>query len=659
VVIRIPRTSLAPEPQGPSVAPRSTIATGAPVTNPAAELARPASQAAALAARIYQDERDREIQTRVVELDIERRRSDADVLAGYFDAQGKDAVERRGQVMQALQANSKRVREGIQDRTVAEVWRLQDQQLTDSAMQQIDGHYRRERTRWQVDTQAARAELLVSDLGRVAFGEGFDPATGRLSVEAERTRSAFHDTIGELGALQGWSSERIEAERRKADSAAFGQVAESLLRGGSFEAAQRVLEAHGDKIDVGLRDRLLQSAREGIEQRTAAQATAQRAQKAQSLALKFADEAAGRGGSIDEQKARALSTAEWTFRGKRITADEYDSIVQRLDRHFRIRDEQDAAASKQTIVEAERFLQENPLSTLEDRPELFERVKKQGHLRSLLEFQRSGRYSTDPEVWARFRGRSDQELRAMPADRLWVQLRPRLSNADLDDAMARHARANNAANSDQLHIISVNDRVELAARQMGILPKSPGDKPSPRQQQDFEEWRARVDRDLQTWQERHGKKATPEDVQRMLDVQVEDVVKQMVPGMLYGANTETVHMSRLPNRSVNTFVQVGGRQVWLSQITDEEWEKTSAQLTKDGVLPTARNIVDKLLQIQEAQQRSAASAAPTPSAPASAAADEIPPRVRDRVVGDLTRLGIAPTQDRIMGYWVAQGRPRN
>ena len=588
MVIRVPRTSTPQEPvrqQQPSA-----IAPVQAISNPAAAAVKPAQQLAGLAADIYQQARDREIETRVSELDIQRRQADAAVVDGYKQALGKDAVDQRGDVVAAILQNSKSVRAGIKDREVAAIWKRQDAALTFAATSELDNHYRQQNLRWQADTQEARADLLVNDLGRVALGEGYDPATGRLSDEAGRTRSAYLDAIGELGSVLGWSKEQVENTRRKADTQALGQVADTLVRQDRFGEAMRVLDRHGDQIDTGTRERLAQQAREGAQRQTAEQRTQLRAEKAQAFTLQVADLAAAEGGTIAEQRAFALATAEWTLRGKKLTAEEYDAAVTRIERHYKQRDETDSAQDRQVQIDAERFLNDNPLATLQDNPQLFEAAKQRGLLKGLLEFERSGRYSTDPEVFARARALPDADLQRIPPDRLWSTLRGHLSNQDLDEIMARQARAIGSPSKEQLHIISMADRLEKTARELHLLPDNPLAKPTPEQQKRFDSWRQQLNTDLEVWQTDHGKKATPEDVQKRLDLQVTDTVEVVSRGFLWDS-IERVPLASLPDRQ-RASVMVGSERIALTRIPEREFAMIGERLSKRGVDPTAQNIAE-------------------------------------------------------------------
>ncbi len=247
--IRLPRTTVPDDPALASLAPESTPAPVQDIGQPVERVAGAARDTARMAAVLYERERDREVQARVLELDVQRRVADRQVLDTYLQSRGKAAVDGREAAMAAIERNSRAVRAKVKDKTVATLWARQDAALSNAALGQLDSHYRAQNVRWQADTLQARAEELVSSVGRVAFEMGYDPASGRLSVEAERTRSAFRDSIAELGSVLGWSKDQVEVEQRKGDSAALASVVQELVGDDRASEASKVLDLHAERID--------------------------------------------------------------------------------------------------------------------------------------------------------------------------------------------------------------------------------------------------------------------------------------------------------------------------------------------------------------------------------------------------------------------------
>lgn len=416
----VPRTTA---PQGPgkpsmagsSIAPVPTL--GGPA---AAAVAGVGQQLAGRAADIYQQERDREIETRVRELDVQRRTADAEVLNGYRQALGKAAVDGRGEAMAAISSNSARVREGIADREVARAWGQQDARLTLAAQDELDGHYRQQNIKWQADTHEARADLLVSDLGRVAFGEGFDPATGRLSAEAERTRSAYRDELTRLGGLMGWDASVTETHLREADSAAFGQVAETLVRQGRWSEAQAVLEQHRERIEEGPRQQLMGMAREGVER----QAAVAEKRRVADVGLRLSLELGGAGiltDQVDEIDAR--------WKDGKITTEERHEAVKLLtdadSREFTASTRERNAA----LQAAQEWSQQNPQGPRDPNlvgppasadlrplpPELAVRLERSGARRAYDIWRaEGGQWTMKPEGRQAMLSWGDAQLRSFP-----------------------------------------------------------------------------------------------------------------------------------------------------------------------------------------------------------------------------------------------------
>lgn len=323
----IPRTRLPQSPSQPSLAPRGSIVPVQDISGPSqAALSDGMSKVARLAAQKYQEDRNRELQARVMEYDIDRRRSDGIVIDSYLQQFGKNAVDGRAQAFASIEANSQRVRDSITDPEVADLWKQQDAALTNAAYSQLDSHYRQQSLRHQTDTLTERADMLVSTVERVAFGEGYDPATGRLSAEAERTRSAYLDSISQLGNRMGWSPERLTNEQRKADTVAYGQIAESLIRSDRFDEASAVLSAHGDRIDPGERSKLQDRVQ---TQKGRADALAQK-KASEAKAWEYANTLA-RTDAPYEEKLAAINQSVATGRIDADTAEKSLRLMEHLD----------------------------------------------------------------------------------------------------------------------------------------------------------------------------------------------------------------------------------------------------------------------------------------------------------------------------------------
>lgn len=553
--IRIARTQ---QPQEPGVTPgTSTVSPVVGFGNPAAAAARTSGQAANLAAQLFQEDRDREVVARVSELDVQRRKADAAVLNSYLQARGKDAVEGRASALAAINENSRSIRSGIQDRAVAEVWNRQDAALTLRAQQDLDAHYRQQNTQWQVDTQEARADQLVNDLGRAALGGGYNPATGQLSVEAERTRSAYHDAIGEMGSILGWSPEQTAVARRKADTAAFSGVARSLIQQNRFEEAARVLERHGDAMDVGTKDDLLAAARSGASRSAIANWSS-------SVELAMQDQ--------NMPFDARYSEADRLFREGKATAEQRDALLERIDRREKMTSERFASATLDAMTQAESFLARNPMAGLDDLPdEVFRQIERGGKIPEITRFANEGRYTTKPKVLGEVLALTEEELRAVSPKELEKTYRGSLDDSDMKMLRAMQARAVGAAKSDQIQLLTVQDRVrEAAAEVLGI----------PRRGELSEDEAARFYRFRTDVQDRievdqkQGKRVDGAALQKILDEAKLNVVSVNVD---YWSDLRSSVFGLTKDQQGNAYVMVGSDQVYLSAIPAAERE----QIIKD------------------------------------------------------------------------------
>lgn len=255
--IRLERTTLTADPAvqqsiGGGVAPFEP-AGGAAAVNASAQVA---GQAGALAARIYQQERDREIEAKVYELDTARLSLDQEAVDDYLGKVGGDAVEARASAIQRIDDNERNVLAQIGDREVRATFANISRARTARALQQVDQHYRAENLRHQTTTARDRRDLLLDDFRRATLAGGYDPATGALAPAAQQARSAFRQQVEKLGELAGADPDSVALALRQTDAQAFGAVADALLREGRLDAASSLLERHGERFDAEQRSDL-------------------------------------------------------------------------------------------------------------------------------------------------------------------------------------------------------------------------------------------------------------------------------------------------------------------------------------------------------------------------------------------------------------------
>lgn len=591
-----------PSMAGGSIAPVPTLGNSA-----AAAVAGVGQQLAGRAADIYQQERDREIETRVRELDVQRRTADAEVLNGYRQALGKAAVDGRGEAMAAISSNSRRVREGIADREVAKVWGQQDARLTLAAQEELDGHYRQQNIKWQADTHEARADLLVSDLGRVAFGEGFDPATGRLSDEAERTRSAYRDELARLGGLMGWDASVTEKHVREADSAAFGQVAETLVRQGRFIEAQAVLEKHRERIEEGPRQQLLQAAREGQQRAAAAASRSAIADQSTRLAMsipgEMVKEARAQRGALnqndpieDPRKSPsyvddAKAKLDEMFSNGSITAEVRDATLERLGADATAYRQRDARETEVVMGQAEKWLVDNPNEPVTAMPpQLYVELERRGQLAAIRGFAQGRRYVTDPKALAAFDALPDAQLQTVSRGELRTQLRGFLDDTDLNYALAKHAKATGGAGDVERRILSVDDRLNEYLRKMRPTLRGSGAAEELKSEAVYNLKRNVVERlrALEAGPLQGKRPATDDELQRLFD----DAVLDQVYVSDWGYDSRLPVGALTPEQQAAAYVVVGGEEIPVGKVPTAQRKLIEMALQRRGLPISEQAVVE-------------------------------------------------------------------
>lgn len=432
------RLAFAP-PQGPAATtttPGRGIAPVQDIGNPTGAMGAVGDQVQRIALQQIQQERERQVRTRVMELDNQRRTADRAIVDGYLQLQGKAAVEQRAKVLNDIATNAKQLRQGVTDPDVREVWAQQDQALTNAAIGQLDAHYRQQNVRWQADTLQSRRDLLIQTVERVASGEGADPATGRLSIEAARTRSAYRDTIQQLGERLGWAPETTELELRQADTRAYGQVVENLIRDGQYQEAERVLTTYRDRIDEGVRSTLAQRA---TSSRAQAEGVARQALD-RDTGARIADQLLTQYSKPDTTGVDVIDAAaagealRAAFANRSITIEQRDIAEQRIEHAAGLAEKRRAAAVNQAVANAEAQLAANPAMDPTGLPARDLAVLVQhGKLPGLISFANSGRYVNTNQAMQEIAGLQDSgELATIGDEQFRTRFWGRLDNSTFD-----------------------------------------------------------------------------------------------------------------------------------------------------------------------------------------------------------------------------------
>jgi hypothetical protein len=532
----------------------------------------------------------------------------------YRQTIGQGALYGRETVVKGLEETQRKLAAGLKNNEQREAFAMASRQRLADAQARIDAHYAGEARTFEFAVASARAEAALG-ARNAALDDNPD--------EAAAHDQAMRIEVQRMAQLQGLVKEPAEALLRQATTKMHALRIDELLAGErGLEAGAYLRQAiERGEIDpeqvpkmrrmvsrVELDDKAGRMALDLVRDLTAVpvqQPTADvqvEGDLFQVTTWQGELERAGRAEPVRKpvpilrptflQEARDQLNEQ--FQAGKISAAERDAVFAKVREEHDVARTTDAAQGKAAIEAGEQWLMQNPMRSVQglatENPALFDELQQRGAIPDLNAFADSGRrYTTDPAAWMRSRSVTDEQLRQVKADELFVAFRGRLGNADLDQLMARHAKAQGTATAEQTSILSTGDRVERAARAIGVLPKDAGAKPSDSQQSRYEDWRTEVNAAVEGESARLKRKLTDQELQGVLDGMVADKVKT---AGWFGADREAV-LSTVPGKDTGEgYVYVGDEQLFLRDVPRTQWAEISAFLRTKGQSPTAQTIME-------------------------------------------------------------------
>lgn len=403
----------------------------------------------------------------------------------------------------------------------------------------IQGHATEQGQRWQAaenDTAwKLRAARYAADLEQ-------GPA------EAARTKAEALAHVDEFADLQGYGPERTAALRLAATTAMHEGVLQGQVTRGRVSDARAYLDANRGEIAPESAMRL---------ERTVQTATI--ADESTRFAMWAQDQAAKRGGTIEAQQEYALSIADQTYKGKKITAEVRDEAQQRIAQGFRRLKVAEAGSDNQLLQEATRALDAVPMSSPADlEPALREKLTSRGLMGDVNLWASNRRFVTDPKAFAEIMSMPEQTLRGTSPAELIRQYRGRLDDTDLKGLLAAHAKSVGQASKQDIDLLTERDRVDEAFHK---ATKTRRDKElTDDQQQRRFLYKQRVTERLRA----EGDKLTPVRFQEIMDETALDTVYVDVTGSDPSASIYTLSEANIKN----AYVQVGDKLIYASQQGD-------------------------------------------------------------------------------------------
>lgn len=459
----------------------------------------------------------------------------------YSSKLGADAISARETTIKSLRDAREKVAKTLTNDAQRELFGPAADRRMIAAQEEIDRHGLQQARVFQESETLARAEGARVDAVRTVGTPEFDLHRGLMLQQ-----------VDELARLRGLppDSAQVAEMRLKATTDLHSAVIAGMADQEPQRAAAYLKKAQGE-IEPGRAAQLGQ-----VVQRAGDADTSLR------LTNRILAEATGQDGTID--MTLALGIADATFKGNRITANVYDATVDRLRRENAVRREQLAGKINEAQDAAEAWLQQNPDKGPQALPAgIYTMLERHGKLAEINAFADRGRRATDPQAL-------DEALAIAPgsvsAQELRTRYRGRLSPEDLAVVLSTHAIGAGKGTPRDTLTVRENLEIELAAKDVGILPTD--EKPDETQATAFDRWR------LAALQARSLAPDKP-----MAEI-VGEMQSQVVRAR--GESTDVPFFSLSPtDRKTAEIVSPSGRRIPLGAIVDENGQPMADKILED------------------------------------------------------------------------------
>lgn len=233
---------------------RDSISAGQPVTlssdlasipgrqmmNEGASMLRSAEAMATIAIDMQKDINE----ARVKERDVALATKHEDILVRYGNMQGKNAVDGYEAIKKELSDAQKDLSQGLDNDMQKRMWSDVSNKRTLAATSNIDAHWMTQTRKYQDDTSVSRIERGVADMG--SNWALWQQENGLY----QRAKATTLQEIELRGARNGWDSDTVDQEKRKAMTQAHSNVVGTMLSSKLIKEAKDYMTANADEIDV-------------------------------------------------------------------------------------------------------------------------------------------------------------------------------------------------------------------------------------------------------------------------------------------------------------------------------------------------------------------------------------------------------------------------
>lgn len=373
------------------------------------------------------------------------------------------------------------------------------------------------------------------------------------------------------GMRSGATPEAIAQAKLAASTDIHGTVLNELMSLNQSQQSRAYFNEHKDQIDPTKWD----SIRKSLDHVSV---------KNDSLVL--AQELQGTG-SLTSQ----LKTLDGQFKDGKISAEIYDATRTRVEHNWQMQKVRQAESEKFVIGQSQDWLLQNPNKTIMDLPpNLYNGLKNTGHLATISNFAKTGRFDNDPKAWLEFTSMPPRELAAMTPDELFVKYRGKFDDAHLEKAGALMNAAKNPDDAKHANVVTLNETVKRSAQAAGIIPWAGST--NKEQAKNYAAYESEVDMRTKLFEQSQlgGKRpANADEVRKITD----SVLMDKVFVDKFGFDPEKPMYQVEQDQLKNTYVKVGGKEIKLTSIPAQQRMTIISKLRQRG-LPVNEQAIAEL-----------------------------------------------------------------
>jgi hypothetical protein len=194
---------------------------------------------------------------------------------------------------------------------------------------------------------------------------------------------------------------------------------------------------------------------------------------------------------------------------------------------------------------------------------------------------------TNINKWLEFTNMTPQQLAQMEPNILLRDYRAHFSDADIRNANEMIQAAKGKGTAEGLQLMTATDLVKSAARQIGVLPKS-GDRVTPTQEEDFNQFRDAMQLKVRAWEVTNGKKANAEVVNDLLNKEKLNKVYLDV----WGIDPQRPAIALTPEQQAQAYVVSGKREIRLTTISADYRADAIRRIQARGLPVTEQQIAE-------------------------------------------------------------------